>query len=73
MTESVQQDLAGRIEALEIKSAFQEDLIESLNAVVVRQQDEIRRMEHEFRRLQDSFEDLSNNDTAVVDTPPPHY
>ena len=42
----------GRLTALEIKASFTEDLLDRLNEVIVRQQDEIDRLRRDVSALQ---------------------
>ncbi len=68
--------LVSRVEELESRLAFQDDLIESLNEVVSRQDKEIVLL---TRRLQELSERLNDLDSATAGgTPegheiPPHY
>lgn len=68
--------LVTRVEELESRQAFQDDLIESLNEVVARQDKEIVLL---TKRLQELMERLNDLDSATTGgTPeghevPPHY
>ncbi|MFZ2738944.1 MAG: SlyX family protein [Burkholderiaceae bacterium] len=67
-------DLEQRVTELEIKASFTEDLLDQLDAVIVRQQAQIELLLREIARLQP---------TSAVDSPatarnpsddlPPHY
>ena len=63
-----------RLTDLEIKLSFTEDLVERLNEVVVRQQDQIDRLVQEVIRLRDQ---APAPDTGMprnlLDERPPHY
>jgi len=63
-----------RLTDLEIKLSFTEDLVERLNEVVVRQQDQIDRLVQEVIRLRDQS---PAPDTGMprnpLDERPPHY
>lgn len=65
-----------RLEAVESKLAFQEDLIESLNEVVARQDREILALKQRLSELAAKIEDLaaaSPGGAGLDHEPPPHY
>ena len=67
-------DLARKLEELEIKLAFQEDTIDTLNAMVARQDKEILDLWAANRLLKQSLNDVkSGNEGDEPDPPPPHY
>jgi SlyX protein len=69
-------DIAGRLEELESRLAFQDDLIESLNEVVARQDREIALLTQRLADLAGKFEDLAASSAPAAATghePPPHY
>lgn len=66
-----------RLDALEVKSAFTEDLVDRLNEVIVRQQQQIDRLERALLRL---GQQLAAQDPGGSGAPrdardelPPHY
>lgn len=63
------------IEQLQIKVAYQEDTIESLNQALVAQQKQIAELEFRMRHMANKMKELSANNMASLDeeTPPPHY
>jgi len=67
--------LLKRVEELENQAAFQDELHESLNAIVAQQDREIlelkRQMSLLFERLKDVGETMSG--THAQDETPPHY
>ncbi|TAK77600.1 MAG: SlyX protein [Aquabacterium sp.] len=69
-------DTDKRLTELEIKASFAEDLIESLNQVVIRQQQQIDRLVLEVTQLR---RQLEQSDTGAAplrslrDELPPHY
>lgn len=69
-------DEAGRIEELEARQAFQDDLIERLNDVVARQDRELvsllRRVEALERRLAE-LDEMASAAPAGGHEIPPHY
>lgn len=65
-----------RIIELEIKQAYQEDLIQTLNQIVAEQQKQIGKLEETCKLLNDKIKSLaySGRETAnAVDERPPHY
>jgi SlyX protein len=65
-----------RIIELEIKAAYQEDLLQALNKIVSGQQQQIQRLEATCQLLNDRIKSLSSensNNGASVDEVPPHY
>lgn len=65
-----------RIIELEIKQAYQEDLIQALNMVVADQQKQIGKLEETCKLLHDKLKSLAMGEResgAVVDERPPHY
>jgi SlyX protein len=66
-----------RLEELESRLAFQEDLIENLNEVVARQDCELSKLTLQLNTLKEKLADIENS-TAVGGTfsgheVPPHY
>lgn len=64
-----------RINELEIKLAFQEDLLETLNATVARQQQQMDLLQEQFRAL---YQQVRSAATTAADADPqqeipPHY
>ncbi len=64
-----------RIIELEIKQAYQEDLIQALNRVVADQQQQIGKLEKTCKLLNDKIKSLAqaDRDPGVIDERPPHY
>lgn len=64
-----------RIIELEIKQAYQEDLLQALNQVVADQQKQIGKLEETCKLLNDKIKHLAMADRnpATVDERPPHY
>lgn len=64
-----------RLIDLEIKMAFMEDMVESLNQVIVQQQRQIDLLVRETARLQSQLEQGSSTPTfrSLRDELPPHY
>lgn len=66
-----------RITELEIKTAFQDDLLEALNSTVARQGREIALLQEELRFLYARVKTLLDSTPSAEPTPeeeiPPHY
>ena len=64
-----------RIIELEIKTAYQEDLLQELNKIVSRQQQQIERLEATCKLLNERINSLSIEGSGAesVDEVPPHY
>lgn len=63
-----------RITELEVKLAFAEDLLDSLNATVYRQQERIEQLERTVRDLRTLVaEALPAEQRSLRDEIPPHY
>jgi SlyX protein len=67
-------DTASRLESLEIKVVYLEDLVDSLNTVVARQQTHIDLLLHEVRRLREQTDEGAPPAFRNLrDELPPHY
>ena len=66
---------ADRVIELEIKSAYQEDLLQELNKVVAKQQEQIARLEATCQLLHERIKSIQNMGfTTTPETEiPPHY
>lgn len=66
-----------RLDELESRTAFQDDLIESLNAVVARQDREIADLRQRVQALENKLADLAEATSLPGVAPghevPPHY
>ena len=71
----IQQMLENRIEELEMKIAFQEQLLDELNHALVQQQFDIDKMQVQLRYMANKLKDFqpSNIESQSEETPPPHY
>ena len=63
------------IEQLQMKVAFQEDTIESLNQAIIEQQKQIDDLQFSLKRLDSKVSAIepSNMASEKEETPPPHY
>jgi len=63
-----------RLTALEIKACFVDDLVEQLNQIVTRQQDQIDQLRRELRELRGQLPDGEGAAfRSLRDELPPHY
>lgn len=64
-----------RLIELEIKCAYQDDLLHTLNTIVASQQQQINRLENTCKLLNDKLKSLSFAAESVENAPqiPPHY
>ena len=65
-----------RLIELEIKAAYQEDLLQTLNKIVSEQQQQIQRLEKTCQLLNERINSLSTEsggNGASADEVPPHY
>ncbi len=64
-----------RLIELEIKAAYQEDLLQELNRIVSQQQSQISRLEATCRLLNERINSLSleSGSNENIDEVPPHY
>ena len=70
-----QQILDDRIAELEMKIAFQEQLLDELNQALVQQQFDMDKIQLQLRYLAGNLKDMqpSNIASQAEETPPPHY
>lgn len=74
MDDDTLQALEQRITDLEIKASFAEDTVEQLNAVVVRQQEQIDRLIRELVELRNRATAAEPGEArSLRDELPPHY
>ena len=69
------EDIAGqRLTALEIKASFAEDLLDELNRVVIRQQQQIEALIRELAQLREQQQGgVAGGAARLLDDLPPHY
>lgn len=64
--------LIERLEALEIRIAYQDEAIESLNQTITQQWTQIEALRRETAAIGERLDDAASGVTPV-DRPPPHY
>ena len=63
-----------RVEELEVKLAYAEDLLDTLNTTVFRQQQQLDLLQEQLRMLRQQFSDsLQGEQGSLRDEIPPHY
>jgi SlyX protein len=69
------QQIAADIEQLQMKVAFQEDTIESLNQALIEQQKQLEELQFSLRQLANKLRAIEPSQLAPEheETPPPHY
>lgn len=69
------QSLAARIDALEIRIAYQDETIETLNKTITEQWRQIDALTREMANLRDRLHDAEMKSAAGAspEPPPPHY
>ncbi len=69
------QEYVMRIEELETKIMFQDDLIDKLNQSLVEQHQDIKRLTRIVERMANQLDDAREPDVIdqSMETPPPHY
>ena len=67
------QDIERRLQELEIKSSFADDLLEQLNQIIVRQQQQIDRLQREVADLRQQAPEVAAPFRSLRDELPPHY
>lgn len=67
-------DTDTRLMALEIKASYAEDLLDRLDQIIIRQQNQIDQLQRELQRLQQAPPDQDNaGPRHLRDERPPHY
>tara|TARA_B100000609_G_scaffold131919_1_gene105491 strand:+ start:475 stop:678 length:204 start_codon:yes stop_codon:yes gene_type:complete len=60
--------------AIETKLSFQEDLLDQLNSIIIKQQKDIDSLKREFLLIQKKIASMSESTkNAGIDERPPHY
>ncbi len=77
-SQPIQHTVDQRLTELEIKASFSEDLLDQLNAVIVRQQQEIALLQRDMRQLREQAAQGQPDGTSAAprsaaDELPPHY
>ena len=65
--------LSDRIDALEMRLAYQDVTIETLNQTITAQWVEIDRLTRQIAELKERLQDAESNAPGPANEPPPHY
>ena len=65
--------LSERIDALEVRIAYQDETIETLNQAITAQWTEIDRLTRQVAELKERLQDAESNIPAPANERPPHY
>ncbi|ABD86913.1 SlyX family protein [Rhodopseudomonas palustris] len=65
--------LSERIDALEIRIAYQDETIETLNATITAQWQQLDALTRQVKSLGDRLQEAEANAPAPSNEPPPHY
>jgi SlyX protein len=73
--ETTLRELIGRTDNLEMKSAFQDDVIEELNKTIVMQSTKIEQLQAQLNGLKKFLREAQDNTgrDPQDEVPPPHY
>jgi SlyX protein len=66
-------DLSERIDALEMRLAYQDLTIETLNQTITAQWTEIDRLTRQVAELKERLQEAESNAPGPANEPPPHY
>lgn len=69
------QQLEQRLDALESRNVFQDDVIEQLSEELAAHQHEISELKHQIQLVANRLKDAGSlaGDTEEIEPPPPHY
>lgn len=70
---SAEETTARRLDDLEIKASYAEDLLEQLNLLVYRQQQQIDALVRQLQELERRAPEAAGGPRALRDELPPHY
>ncbi|AAP96628.1 SlyX protein [[Haemophilus] ducreyi] len=72
---TTQNELLNRIAELETKVAFQDNVIEELNQVLIHHQFVLDKLQTQVRHFANKFKNIQSSNVAsqAEETPPPHY
>ena len=65
--------LSERVDALEMRVAYQDDTIETLNQTITAQWQQIDALTRQLAELRERLRDAERNAPAPANEPPPHY
>jgi SlyX protein len=62
-----------RLDALEIRVAYQDQVIEDLNQTIIDQWKQIDSLRRQLAEILDRVQEVEDGSTAAPERPPPHY
>lgn len=64
-----------RLISLETRVAYQENMLEELNKIIFRQEEQIEKLRHTVVKLHEKYAALSTSTVGDIseESPPPHY
>ncbi len=65
--------LESRLQVLEENYEYQDQLLETLNEVIIKQQEQVDSMQDEIKRLRDALVALLSGEEKGKEPLPPHY
>lgn len=65
--------MESRITELEIRLALQDNLLDDLNQIIARQQQQLDQIRQELRHLQERSSGQEQTGRSLLDEIPPHY
>lgn len=65
--------LSERLDALETRLTYQDETIETLNATITSQWQQIDRLTRQVSSLADRLQEAESNSGGISNEPPPHY
>ena len=65
--------LMARVETLEVRSAYQDETIEALNATIIEQWTRIDDLSRQLARLTDRLQEADAREQPAPSEKPPHY
>jgi len=70
-----EQQLNTRLNSLEMRNAFQDDVIEQLNTELANHQEEIIQLKYQLKLIAGRIKEINPTDQADnnIEPPPPHY
>jgi len=66
-------DATARLDALEVRVAYQDQVIEDLNQTVIAQWKQIEGLKRQLAELLDRVQEVEDGTSSGQEPPPPHY
>lgn len=70
---SDQKSIEARLDALEMRVAYQDQTIEDLNQTVIDQWKQIESLKRQLAELLDRVQEVEDSSPSAPERPPPHY